>query len=55
LEKEIEKIILIILSLFSISVFLGLLLSVLRGFVDGYFDGQRDKLKNNWKDEDFNI
>ena len=55
METEVEKIILIILSLFSISVFLGLLFSVLRGFVDGYFDGQRDKLKNNWKDEDFNI
>ena len=55
MEEEIEKIILIILSLFSISVFLGLLFSVLRGFVDGYFDGQRDKLKNNWEDEDFNI
>ena len=55
METQIEKIIIIILSLFSVSVFLGLILSILQGFVDGYFDGQRDKLKNNWKDEDFNI
>ena len=54
-ETEIEKIILLVLSLFSLSLFLGLILDIIRGFIDGYFDAKNGKPFKNIFDENDDI
>lgn len=55
METEIEKIILLVLSLFSLSLFLGLILDIIRGFIDGYFDAKNGKPFKNIFDENDDI
>ena len=55
METEIEKIILLVFSLFSLSLFLGLILDIIRGFIDGYFDAKNGKPFKNIFDENDDI